>query len=77
MSTTIKFTEIELHAEEKKLILKLAHFYVTDEVTLVISKMPVKNGSAFTRVPLTASLASCRITTTAAGAPINQSSWMN
>ena len=34
MSITIKFTEIELHADEKKLILKLAHFYVTDEVTL-------------------------------------------
>ena len=34
MSTTIKFTEIDLHPDEKKLILKLAPFFVTDKVTL-------------------------------------------
>ena len=34
MSTTIKFTEIDLHPDEKKLILKLAPFFVTDNATL-------------------------------------------
>jgi hypothetical protein len=33
MRSTTKFVEIDLHANEKKLILELAGFWVTDETT--------------------------------------------
>lgn len=39
-NTTVKFIEVDLHADEKKLILELAGFFVVDEVT----QTDLKNG---------------------------------
>lgn len=40
MNSTAEFVEVDLHAEEKKLILELAGFLVVDEVT----QADLKNG---------------------------------
>jgi len=47
MNTTVEFIEVDLHANEKKLILELAGFWVTDETSLADIKNGRKKGIRF------------------------------